>query len=688
MKRLTIVIVTLALMSGLLILQSACTNRAVKKDVQSPALPAFDTGNIDDSVKPGDDFFLYANGNWIKNNPVPDDRVSIGSFRDVYDMNQDMIETLLQSAAQDSIADPASVKGQIGAYFHSGMDSIRIHSLGLEPLIQTQNNIIKTDTPENIVKTLSWYHRHFMFPAFNVSFYEDPKNTDLIIVHVGQSGLGLPEREYYVGASERLDDIRKEYITFLAQVFMAMGYDKIRSTEAASNVMTIETRFAQASMNIVDRKDPQKTYHKMTADSLKVLMPDMDWDLYTNELGLLYTGYYNVHQPEFLKEFNSMLTDVSSQAWYDYFAWNLFDRTVHYLPDSVNELHFNFFNRYLSGQQKMEPRLKRVLNNSNWVLGDMLAQLYVDTYFPPEAKIKMTELTDNLKTALHHRIEKVDWMTDDTREKALNKLSAMRIKIGYPDKWEDYSGLILSRDDYYGNILSILDYNFNIEKKKAGQAPDPDEWFMPAHIVNAYYSPLRNEVVFPAGILLPPFFNLYADDPVNYGGIGVVIGHEMTHGFDDHGRQYDEKGILNDWWSEKDAEQFEARSKALVKQYDQYVVIDTFRINGELTLGENIADLGGVNVAYDALQLAKQTNEYSKIDGFTPDQRFFLGFAQIWRSNMKDETLIRRVMEDEHSPAHFRVVGPLENVDAFYQAFKVQPGDTMYRPKHERIVIW
>lgn len=689
MKNRKIVLFPLVLILGILLLQAACSSFSLKKEEQTqPVIPAFNVSNMDKTIKPGDDFYLYVNGNWIKNNPVPEDRVSIGAFRDVYDMNQEMIESLLLSAAQDLKADPSAVKGQVGAFFFSGMDSLNIHSLGLEPLLQTQTQVIRTDSPENIIKTLSWYHRHFIFPGFNISFYEDPKNTELVIVHIGQSGLGLPEREYYMGTSERLEEIRKEYVSFLSQIFMEMGYDKIQSSEAAFNVMTIETRLAKASMNIVDRRDPQKTYHKMSLDSLKALMPDMNWEIYLKELGLAYTGYYNIHQPEFLKEFNTMLTDVSSQAWYDYFAWNLLDRTVHYLPDTVNELHFNFFNRYLSGQQRMEPRLKRVLNNSNWVLGDMLAQLYVETYFPPEAKVKMKELTNNLKTALQHRIEKVEWMTDETREKALNKLSTMRIKIGYPDKWQDYSGLKLTRDDYFGNYLSILEYNFNIEKNKAGKAPDPEEWFMPAHVVNAYYSPLGNEVVFPAGILLPPFFNLNADDPVNYGGIGVVIGHEMTHGFDDHGRQYDEKGILNDWWTEKDAEQFKTRSKKLVEQYNQYVVIDTFRINGELTLGENIADLGGVNVAYDALQLAKKNNKYKNIDSFTPDQRFFLGFAQIWRTNMKDETLIRRVMEDEHSPAHFRVVGPLENVDAFYQAFDIQPDDKMYRPQQERIVIW
>ncbi|MGC9512815.1 MAG: M13 family metallopeptidase [Fidelibacterota bacterium] len=672
----------------LLILSMACTPREILDEPETVHMyPAFDTSNMDLSIKPGEDFYLYVNGKWLRNNPVPDDKVSIGAFREVYDRNQEMIKNLLDEAAKDVGSDPASLRGQVGAYYASGLDSSLIEKKGLTPL-QAQLEMVNTEAPDKIIETLAWFHSHFMAPAFDISFYEDPKNTELVIVHLGQSGLGLPEREYYIGQSERLKEIRKEYQNFLSRFLQAGGYTPEKAETAAASILSFETRLAEASMNLVDRRDPQKTYHKMSLSELKALTPDLNWDLYFKTLGLDYDQYYNVHQPDFFREINQMLTNIPPEVWNDYFTWNMMDRMAHYLPGEINALHFDFFNRYLSGQKVMEPRTKRVLDQANWILGDMLARLYVETYFPPEAKEKMTELTGNLKRALKQRIENVDWMTDKTREKALVKLETMRIKIGYPDSWDDFSGLILTRDDYFGNFLRIAAYQFDLEKSKAGQEPDPEEWHMPAHIVNAYYSPLGNEVVFPAGILQPPFFNLHADDPVNYGGIGVVIGHEMTHGFDDHGRQYDENGMLNDWWTAEDAAQFDARSKKLIGQYDRYVVIDTFHINGELTLGENIADLGGVNVAYDALQLAKQNRDIENIDGFTPDQRFFLGFAQIWRRNMSRETMIRRIMEDEHSPAHYRVVGPLENVDAFYEAFHIQPGDPRYRSPEERVVIW
>ncbi|BFN37170.1 M13 family metallopeptidase [Fidelibacter multiformis] len=672
----------------LLILSMACTPREILDEPETVHMyPAFDTSNMDLSIKPGEDFYLYVNGKWLRNNPVPDDKVSIGAFREVYDRNQEMIKNLLDEAAKDVDSDPASLRGQVGAYYASGLDSALIEEKGLTPL-QARLEMVNTETPDKIIETLAWFHSHFMAPAFDISFYEDPKNTELVIVHLGQSGLGLPEREYYIGQSERLKEIRKEYQDFLSRFLQAGGYTPEKAETAAASILSFETRLAEASMNLVDRRDPQKTYHKMSLSELKALTPDLNWDLYFKTLGLDYDQYYNVHQPDFFREINQMLSNIPPEVWNDYFTWNLMDRMAHYLPSEINALHFDFFNRYLSGQKVMEPRTKRVLDQANWILGDMLARLYVETYFPPEAKEKMTELTGNLKRALKQRIENVDWMTDKTREKALVKLETMRIKIGYPDSWDDFSGLILTRDDYFGNFLRIAAYQFDLEKSKAGQEPDPEEWHMPAHIVNAYYSPLGNEVVFPAGILQPPFFNLHADDPVNYGGIGVVIGHEMTHGFDDHGRQYDENGMLNDWWTAEDAAQFDARSKKLIGQYDRYVVIDTFHINGELTLGENIADLGGVNVAYDALQLAKQNRDMKNIDGFTPDQRFFLGFAQIWRRNMSRETMIRRIMEDEHSPAHYRVVGPLENVDAFYKAFHIQPGDPRYRSPEERVVIW
>jgi len=672
----------------LLILSMACTPREILDEPETVHMyPAFDTSNMDLSIKPGEDFYLYVNGKWLRNNPVPDDKVSIGAFREVYDRNQEMIKNLLDEAAKDVDSDPASLRGQVGAYYASGLDSALIEEKGLTPL-QARLEMVNTETPDKIIETLAWFHSHFMAPAFDISFYEDPKNTELVIVHLGQSGLGLPEREYYIGQSERLKEIRKEYQDFLSRFLQAGGYTPEKAETAAASILSFETRLAEASMNLVDRRDPQKTYHKMSLSELKALTPDLNWDLYFKTLGLDYDQYYNVHQPDFFREINQMLSNIPPEVWNDYFTWNLMDRMAHYLPSEINALHFDFFNRYLSGQKVMEPRTKRVLDQANWILGDMLARLYVETYFPPKKKKKMTELTGNLKRALKQRIENVDWMTDKTREKALVKLETMRIKIGYPDSWDDFSGLILTRDDYFGNFLRIAAYQFDLEKSKAGQEPDPEEWHMPAHIVNAYYSPLGNEVVFPAGILQPPFFNLHADDPVNYGGIGVVIGHEMTHGFDDHGRQYDENGMLNDWWTAEDAAQFDARSKKLIGQYDRYVVIDTFHINGELTLGENIADLGGVNVAYDALQLAKQNRDMKNIDGFTPDQRFFLGFAQIWRRNMSRETMIRRIMEDEHSPAHYRVVGPLENVDAFYEAFHIQPGDPRYRSPEERVVIW
>jgi putative endopeptidase len=518
---------------------------------------------------------------------------------------------------------------------------------------------------------------------------QDDKQSDQIIVNLYQGGLGLPDRDYYLSPDPRSKTIREEYQKHLTAVFSLLGQDEAQSALSAEAVMQIESRLAKASMTRLERRDPNKTYNKVSIQEMQSIAPAFDWNAYFTNISIDVPSNFVIDNPTFFAEVSKMLTELPIDSWKTYLTWNLINRFSPYLSSPFVEQQFGFFGKVLSGSQKNRPRWERVAGSANMALGEAIGQVYVEENFPPQAKEKMVTLVANLKDAYRERIQNLTWMSEVTKQKAIDKLNAMNVKVGYPDKWTDYTNLEIDRDSYAANIKRSLAFSFRKNMDKLGKPVDRDEWFMNPQTVNAYYSPSMNEIVFPAGILQPPFFNLYADDAINYGGIGVIIVHEMTHGFDDQGRLYSKDGNLEEWWTPEDAEKFKALTQPLIDQYNAFVAIDSMHLDGNLTLGENIADYGGLTIAYHAFRKSLEgNNEPSPIDGFTANQRFFLSYGNIWRQVIRDEELMRRVKEDVHSPGRFRVNGALFNIPEFYQAFTIEPTEPLYIAPEKRATIW
>ncbi len=657
---------------------------------QSPqTTKAIDPQNMDLTVKPGDDFYQYANGNWIKNHPIPDEYSRYGAFEYLIEENYIKVKDVLTSAAANKDAAEGSLEQKIGDFYSTAMDTVAIEKAGISPLKADLERIQAIKTPQDIIKQMAYMQTHQMYAPFVTAAFQDAKNTEMVIIQIMQGGLGLPDRDYYTEKDGRSQEIRKEYLIHLKKMFILAGDDEAAAQKAADDVMAFETRLAEASMKLIDRRDPNKTYNKMDLEQLKKYTGKFDWDLYFDSIDMNNPGGMNIRQTGFIKEMAKMVYDTPVDNWKTYFRWHLLDQNSGYLSDDFVNQNFDFFGRVLSGTKALQPRWKRMLQTTSGEMGEAVGQLYVQKYFPPEAKSRMVELVENLKYALGERIKTLDWMSDETKVKALAKLDKMGYKIGYPDKWTDYSTLEIKDDSFFANTMRTRHFNFQYEMNKAGKPVDRTEWHMSPQTVNAYYSPTMNEVVFPAAILQPPFFDMAADDAVNYGAIGLVIGHEMTHGFDDKGRQYDLNGNINDWWTEKDGERFKERSQILVDQFNNMTVFDSLHVDGKLTLGENIADLGGLNVSYTAYLKSLEGKETpAPIDGLTDKQRFFIGYAQLWRQTIRDKELMRRLKEDVHSPGNFRVNGPLTNMPEFYAAFDVQPGNPMYRKAEDRAKIW
>ena len=647
-----------------------------------------DRKNMDLSVKPGDDFFEYANGGWMKNNPIPDEYSRYGAFEALAEKNWNDVREILKEAAHGSF-ETGSIKQKIGDFYAAGMDTAKIEAAGLTPLQPYFEKIDAIRDLDDVQAVIAWFHTMDITPLFGLGAGSDDKNSEHVIAQLYQGGLGLPDRDYYVNQDGRSQEIREAYIEHLVAMFKLMGDENEAAQDAADAVMKMETRLAEASMTRLERRDPHKTYNKTTLAALAGGARYFDWPGYFAAVGKAQPGEINVNQPGFFNEIDQMMADVSLSDWKTYLRWHLIDQTASYLPSAFDKQNFKFYGAFLSGRKAQQERWKRVLRTTSAMLPEALGQEYVARFFPPEAKERMLELVGNLHEALGERIKNLDWMSEQTKKYALEKLAVMNVKIGYPDKWIDYSPLSITRDSYIGNVLAAREFEFKRTLNKMDKPVDRGEWHMSPQTVNAYYNPSLNEIVFPAAILQFPFFNIKADDAVNYGAIGVVIGHEMTHGFDDKGRLFDKDGNLNEWWTDEDAENFKARSRRLVEQFNSFTFFDTLHVNGELTLGENIADLGGLNVAYDAMQKSFAKNgRQEDIDGFTPEQRFFLSYAQVWRQNIRDEELMRRLKEDVHSPGNFRVNGPLADLPLFYAAFNVQPGDAMYVSEEKRAVIW
>jgi putative endopeptidase len=656
---------------------------------QKTANKAVDLKNFDTTASPQKDFFQYVNGGWIKNNPIPATESRWGAFNELRDKNREILKKVLEEASKDKSASKGSTRQLIGDFYYSGMDSARIELDGIKPLKDELAKIDAINNTNDIVALTAELTTYGITPFFGVYVDQDAKISTQYALQFYQSGLGMPDRDYYTKTDKTSQDIRAAYVKHVAKMLTLAGTEMSQSEKDAKAIMDLETKLANASMTRVAMRDPHATYNKMTTQDLAKLTPAIDWNTYMSKAGIPSVKEVIVGQPDFMKTVNGILAKPDMNLIKAYLRWHLIDGMAPYLnSDLVNE-NFKFNGTTLTGVKALDPRWKRVLDNTNSMLGEALGQEYVKVAFSPEAKEKALKIVDNLKAALRERISTLEWMGDSTKKQATEKLNTLVTKIGYPDKWKDYTGLEITRNSYAQNVMNSSAYEFRRMMNKLGKPIDRGEWQMTPPTINAYYNPAMNEIVFPAGILQPPFFDPNADDAVNYGGIGAVIGHELTHGYDDQGRQFDAQGNLKDWWTPEDAKRFNERTVNIVKQFSAYEVLDSVFVNGELTLGENIADLGGLKIAYLAYQKSLEGKPApEKIDGFTGNQRFFISWAQVWRVNERPESMRQRVITDPHSPPRFRVNGPLSNLPEFYEAFNVKEGDPMMRPANLRANIW
>ncbi|MFD3000720.1 M13 family metallopeptidase [Pontibacter toksunensis] len=647
-----------------------------------------DLANMDTTSDPCVDFYQYANGEWVKNNPVPASESRWGSFNELAERNNAVLRELLTEAASNTTAPKGSASQLIGDFYAAGMDSVAANKAGITPIRPELDKVAAAKSTSDLLSTVAELKTKGISGFFSMYVSQDDKISTQYALQAGQGGLGLPDRDYYLKDDERSETIRTEYLKHLQNMFQLMGNDAATAQKKAQTVMLIETKLAQASRARVDLRDPYANYNKMTVQEFAKQNPNLRVSQLLTGMGAEAAKEIIIGQPDFFMELNSMLKSVPLEDWKTYTQWHVARTAAPYLSHDFVQENFNFYGRVLSGAKEMQSRWKRVLRATDSALGEALGQLYVQETFSPEAKQKAIQMVDNLQEAFREHVRDLDWMSEETKARALQKLGAFAVKIGYPDVWEDYQGLNVSRDSYAANVMRASQFAFRDNIGKIGQPIDRKEWFMSPPTVNAYYNPSMNEIVFPAGILQPPFFDPQADDAVNYGGMGAVIGHELTHGFDDQGAKYDFEGNLKDWWSEADLEQFNARANAVADQYDQYTVLDNLHVNGRLTLGENIADIGGLNIAYTALQKALEKSNPGKIAGLTPEQRFFLAWAQIWRVNMRDEAQNQQILTDPHSPGRFRTNGPVANMPEFYKAFGCDEEDPMVRSEESRIKIW
>ena len=643
--------------------------------------------NIDPTVKPCDDFFHYASGNWLKNNPIPAAEVRWGSFNELADKNNATLRNILETAARDAgKAAKGSNAQKVGDYFASAMDTVAIEAAGLKYLQPHLNKIDAANSLAAMQLLLADPKAHVGGPWFGSYVGQDDKISSQYAVQFSQGGLSLPDRDYYLKDDARSKGIRTAYQNYLVNTFKLLGNDEATANAHAATVQRLETRLAKASKSRVDLRDPYANYHKMSVAEFGKDFPNLNLPLMLKMQGLAAKEVI-VGQPDFFKEVNAMLAAEPIADQKVYLKWQLTSGLTAALPKAFGDEAFKF-SQALTGAKKQQPRWKRMLQSTDRALGEAFGQLYVDKAFSPEAKVRAKQMIENLRLAYAERIKATDWMSTGTKAEALKKLNAFTVKIGYPDKWKDYSALTIGRASYLSNVLAAREWANRDNLNHFGKPVDRQEWGMTPPTVNAYYNPSLNEIVFPAGILQSPFYDAKADDAVNYGGIGAVIGHEMTHGFDDQGRQYDATGNLRDWWTKEDGEKFNAKAAVVGTQFDAFMPLDSVHVNGKLTMGENLADLGGLTIAYQAFEKTPQAKAGKMIEGFTPEQRFFLAYAQIWRTNARPEYLRQQVQTDPHSPAQFRTNGPLMNMPEFYKAFGCQDGTKMMRAQGDRAKIW
>ncbi|SEA20042.1 putative endopeptidase [Arachidicoccus rhizosphaerae] len=644
-----------------------------------------ETQYIDSTVKPGDNFFQFVNGKWLDTVKIPEDKVAVGGFNKLYDDNQEELRAILEDSLGDKKA--GSIEQKVGDYYRSGMDTITRDKRGYDPIKPMLASIeaIK-DLPSLMIYVADAAKRGDQsIISFNVG--PDQKNSSMNIASFHQTGLGLPDRDYYFKTDSSTLNIQKAYRVYLASLFTLTGTDSATAQKDAATVYQIEKQIAGSHKTRVELRDVTANYNKIPVATLVSTEPNIGWSDLLKNLGANGVDSLDVEQPGYYQALNKLLVAVPIDQWKIYLKANTIGSYAGVLSTPFSDAAFAY-SKVLTGRDKQEDLWKRMVSAVDHNLGELLGQLYVKKYFPPEAKKRMDQLVTNLETAFSNRIQHLDWMSDTTKATAQIKLKAIVRKIGYPNTWRDYSKVNVDKAKYFENTISARENNYNFQLSQLGKPVDKNIWYMTPPTVNAYYDPTTNQIVFPAGILQYPFFDKDADDAVNYGAIGMVIGHEMTHGFDDQGSQYDKVGNINNWWSSEDKAKFDEKVQKIQKLYDGFTVLDSLHVNGKLTTGENMADFGGVAIAWDAFKLTKQGQDTTKIDGYTPDQRFFMSLAQIWRSKYKDATIRQRINLDPHSPAMWRVLGPLMNFDPFYKAFNVQPGDKMYIKPEDRLKIW
>ena len=645
--------------------------------------------NLDNSVKPTADFYQYACGGWMANNPLGDEYARYGSFDVLGENNQAQLKDLVTKIAAQKNA-PGTVEQKIGDFYNTAMNTEVINKQGAQPLQPELQNIAKMHRNDLSVK-MARMLMDGSTPFFALFGSADPDNSSMTIAHIWQSGLGIGDRDYYLDKDQQ--NIRDEYVKLMTKMFSMSNYSAIagfkgKENEMANRVMALETLLAQYAIDKTVLRDPYQTIHKCTPAEFQKMIPAINVQQYLNTLNLKLDTL-NVSQPTYIQGVNNILEVTDFDVIKAYLAWNVIRGAASYLSDEFVDASFDFYGKTLSGRKENRPRWKRVIDNVDDCLGEAVGQMYVKNYFPAEAKQRMEQLVKNLQWALGERIKASTWMTDQTKKNALEKLAAFTVKIGYPDKWRDYSALTIGTESYYANVMNSRRFDMAYNMSKIGKKVDPTEWQMTPQTVNAYYDPTTNEICFPAGILQPPFFDMNADDAANYGAIGVVIGHEMTHGFDDQGRNYDKDGNLADWWTEKDAATFKEKAQLIVDHFNSIEVAPGVFGNGEFTLGENIADNGGLNVSYTAFQKAKKDGQIKgEMDGFTPEQRFFLAYAAVWAANIREAEILRRTKTDPHALGRWRVNATLRHIDPFYEAFNIQPGDPMYMAPEKRSHIW
>ncbi|MBU2869331.1 M13-type metalloendopeptidase [Colwellia sp. E2M01] len=686
--------ITSAICSSLILL-SACTptanidnssNTSVVSPVVSPLLSGIDKANMDTSIRPQDNFYRYINGNWINTTVIPDDKTAIGSFYDLRDQADEDVNVIIESLAATENLKQGSDEQKVADLFRSYMDNEKRNSLAINPIQPIFDAI---DNITNKSELAAFFGQYQAVGVSNpLAFYisVDAKNSNSYAAHIWQNGLGLPDKDYYFNNTERFVNLRAGYLKHIEKMFTLANIPNGKT--AAKTIMDLETQLAKYHWTKVESRNSEKRYNKYAVNELNQLTSEFDWPTYLTAQGVDTIENIIINQPDFVQGFGDIFAQTSLANWKTYLTFHSLSNFASYLTTEIDNENFDFYSKQLSGRKEQRPQWKRGVGVVNSNLGEVIGKIYVKQHFTPKAKQRMSELVENLRLAYGTSIEDLDWMSAETKKEAQIKLAAFTPKIGYPDKWEDYSALTIDSDDLVGNIIRSSRLSHEKSIAKLAETKRKWEWHMTPQTVNAYYSPTANEIVFPAAILQPPFFNMAAEDAVNYGGIGAVIGHEMGHGFDDQGSKYDAHGNLRNWWSEQDLAEFSKRTKALVEQFNHYHVFDDLNINGELTLGENIGDLSGVTIAYKAYKASLNGKEAPVIDGLTGDQRFFMGYAQIWRMKMVEESLRNRVATDPHSPAEFRALGSLSNVDEFYKAFDVKPGDAMYIAPEKRVKIW